>query len=927
MIGPVKEGQRWVSTMEPELGLGTVVEADARTALVRFPSASCERRFAVASAPLTRVRFSPGDTVKSRDGRSFIVDRVEEKDGTLIYFGSEGRLPECDLSDALSFTTPRERLLGGFLDSNAAFDLRMNTLEHYSALLKSPMRGFLGARIDLLPHQVSVAAAASALPFPRILLSDETGLGKTIEACLILHRLLLTGPITRVLILVPEPLVHQWFVELLRKFSMVFRIFDAEYCASIARTEPEANPFLKDQLCLCALSFLLEKDGRAHQAVEAGWDAVVVDEAHHLVEGGPAYELVRTLGGQSPGLLLLTATPEQLGRRSHFARLHLLDPRRYPDFEAFMAEEKEYAKTARLVESLIESQKPASSVKQKDSRKSGVRSREIRIAEILDRRGIGRAVFRNTRAFIAGFPKREVYLVPLAAGENALKSAEAEFRTDAFGHADGMPYDFARDPRIVWLVNLLNGPDAEKVLLICGGIEKARAVDSALHGKIRGGASLFHEQLSLMERDRNAACFARKDGAQVLICSEIGSEGRNFQFARSLVLFDLPLNPELLEQRIGRIDRIGQRHVVRIYVPFIARSPQEFLARWYHEGLNAFARNVPGVWHIHQRIGKRVPGLALAGGDQDAFLDETRRECEKTARRFESGHDKLLERRSFDPEASGQWVRAIRAMDLDGRLKPYLEALLDSFGVHIEKASGSIYRLCFDALSDPAFPLPPMRDENLSATFDRDEAVSREDVEFLSWDHPMVTGAMNLVLGSEKGNSAAALWPGTNRKEMLLEAVFVLECVAPPRLHVHRFLPPAPVRVVVNHRLEERTAECEQLAVGLRGVPPASLMQNAGVKALLPKMAARCEELALESSKERITAGLREMETALQGEIDRLRELNRSARKQDEKGLKPPPTDASDDETAFFLEERSALRKAIQAARPRLDALRLIFKS
>jgi ATP-dependent helicase HepA len=67
----------------------------------------------------------------------------------------------------------------------------------------------------------------------------------------------------------------------------------------------------------------------------------------------------------------------------------------------------------------------------------------------------------------------------------------------------------------------------------------------------------FHEELSLLQRDRNAAYFSEEDGAQLLICSEIGSEGRNFQFAHHLVLFDLPENPELLEQRIGRLDRIG----------------------------------------------------------------------------------------------------------------------------------------------------------------------------------------------------------------------------------------------------------------------------------------------------------------------------------------------------------------------------------
>ena len=84
------------------------------------------------------------------------------------------------------------------------------------------------------------------------------------------------------------------------------------------------------------------------------------------------------------------------------------------------------------------------------------------------------------------------------------------------------------------------------------------ALQSALLDVLKVDSALFHEDLSLIQRDRNAAYFADQEGAQILLCSEIGSEGRNFQFAHHLVLFDLPLNPELLEQRIGRLDRIGQ---------------------------------------------------------------------------------------------------------------------------------------------------------------------------------------------------------------------------------------------------------------------------------------------------------------------------------------------------------------------------------
>ena len=98
-----------------------------------------------------------------------------------------------------------------------------------------------------------------------------------------------------------------------------------------------------------------------------------------------------------------------------------------------------------------------------------------------------------------------------------------------------------------------------------------------VRSKINVKTTLFHEGLSLIARDRNAAYFAEDDGARVLFCSEIGSEGRNFQFAHHLVLFDLPLNPDLLEQRIGRLDRIGQQADIKIYIPYIQDSGQEVL--------------------------------------------------------------------------------------------------------------------------------------------------------------------------------------------------------------------------------------------------------------------------------------------------------------------------------------------------------------
>ncbi|HZM02022.1 MAG TPA: SNF2-related protein, partial [Candidatus Saccharimonadales bacterium] len=343
-------GQRWISESEPELGLGTVSQAGNGRVQVEFKAAGETRVYAAEQAPLKRVRFRVGDTIRTQAGKEFIVEEVAEHQGLLIYGGDSQQLPEAQVSDHVSLQGPQERLLAGRFDPSTTFTLRRRTLELLHRFRKSPVRGFVGGRIDLIPHQLYIAQEVTNRHAPRVMLSDEVGLGKTIEACLILHRLLLSGRANRILVLVPESLVHQWFVEMLRRFNVWLHIFDEERCAAIAAGDPGANPFLDDQLILTSVDFLVRDARRAAQAVAAGWDVLVVDEAHHLewsaTQPSRAYQVVEDLSRQSEGLLLLTATPEQLGAESHFARLRLLDPDRYRDLATFQAGAEDYQATA-----------------------------------------------------------------------------------------------------------------------------------------------------------------------------------------------------------------------------------------------------------------------------------------------------------------------------------------------------------------------------------------------------------------------------------------------------------------------------------------------------------------------------------------------------------------------------------------------------
>jgi len=547
--------------------------------------------------------------------------------------------------------------------------------------------------------------------------------------------------------------------------------------------------------------------------------------------------------------------------------------------------------------------------------------------DLLDLHGPGRVLFRNTRAAMSGFPSRRVHVVPLQPHRDHadwIDRVSTEFVQDVGEMSLGNQSSLQGDPRVRWLAELLERLAPEKVLLICHSPEKVMALDEALRQEINLKVGLFHEGLSLLQRDRNAAWFAEEDGARLLICSEIGSEGRNFQFAHHLVCFDLPLNPELLEQRIGRLDRIGQSSEINIHVPYLRGSPHEVLTRWYEEGLNAFARNLEGGNELLRRFGRRVHDLALefpvkpadeAEAELRPLLAETKTAYGDLLRRLEEGRDRLLERNSFRPAVARQLVETIRDQDNHPSLEGYLLEVFEHFGVQVEDFAPHAYRLDARGVTTDAFPALP--EEGLVVTFARTRALSREDVAFLSWDHPIVTGAMDLVLGSELGNASFALWPHPTKRELLLETVYVLEALASPGLHVDRFLPPTPIRSVVGSDRVEIADSCSspQWEQALRSGNPFRLLgRHTVTKERLPDLLEAAKRLAQQRAEALKQSSQAQMETVMGHEVARLKSLSR---------INP---DVRPIEIALAERQRSELSEAIQQARIRLDAVRLIWQ-
>lgn len=962
---PFKPGQRWISDTESELGLGTVVAMDARTVTLLFAASGENRLYARSDSPVTRVMFNPGDTITSHEGWQLLVDEVKEENGLLAYIGTRldtdevnVTLREVLLDSKLVFSKPQDRLFAGQMDRMDRFALRFRARRYQSEQYRMPWSGLRGQRTSLIPHQLHIANDVGRRHAPRVLLADEVGLGKTIEAGMILHQQLLSGAAERVLIVVPETLQHQWLVEMLRRFNLRFSLFDDERYAEALHDAD--NPFDTEQLVICSLDFVRRNKQRLEHLCEGSWDIMVVDEAHHLVwsedEPSREYLAIEQLAANVPGILLLTATPEQLGMESHFARLRLLDPNRFHDFARFTEEQQNYRPVADAVSLLLAGKKLSNDdlnmlsdlIGEQDiepllqtansEREGALAARNELVSMLLDRHGTSRVLFRNTRNGVKGFPKRELHTIRLPLPTQyqtaikvsgimgARKSVEERARDmlypeqiyQEFEGENGTWWNF--DPRVDWLMGYLTSHRSQKVLVICAKATTALQLEQVLREREGIRAAVFHEGMSIVERDRAAAWFAEEDtGAQVLLCSEIGSEGRNFQFASNLVMFDLPFNPDLLEQRIGRLDRIGQAHDIQIHVPWLEKTAQSVLVRWYHEGLDAFEHTCPTGRTIYDNVSSELIQYLAAPENTDRFdalIATCREQHDALKAQLEQGRDRLLEINSNGGDKAQALADSIAEQDDDTGLISFAMNLFDIVGINQDdRGENMIVLTPSDHMLVPDFPGLP--EDGCTITFDRDVALSREDAQFISWEHPLIRNGLDLVLSGDTGSSTISLLKNKALPvgTLLLELVYVVEAQAPKQLQLSRFLPPTPVRLLLDKAGNNLAAQVEfesfnrQLSAVNRHT--GSKLVNAvqqDVHAILKQGEAQVESAA----RQLIDAARNEADEKLSAELSRLEAL---------KAVNP---NIRDDELSAIESNRQQVMESLDQAGWRLDALRLI---
>ncbi|RQZ49994.1 DEAD/DEAH box helicase [Burkholderia sp. Bp9099] len=502
-----------------------------------------------------------------------------------------------------------------------------------------------------LPHQLYALNRAISQDRVRYLLADEVGLGKTIEAGLVLRELKLRDRAKRILVVAPKGLVRQWQTEMRQHFGEPFHFVDPSAFAALRQWRSESaddNPWRMHDQVICALDSVKPLESRRgwsleqiqiynrerfEELVSGAWDLVIIDEAHRMggsTEQVARYKLGAALAEASPYLLLLSATPHQ-GKTDQFMRLmQLLDRNAFPDESSVSRErvqpfvirtEKRAAVNAegqplfrprltRLHTVAWQARHAAQQqlyeavtdyVRHGYNKALAAKQRHVGFLMIL----MQRLVTSSTAAIRATLEKRQTVLEMPQTQASLFESLSADEWADLDGEAqvdlvlqaNGIELEKSEvetllavarsteaagtDAKAEALLELIyklqqeEGNPALKMLVFTEFVPTQAMLADYLESRGFSVATL-NGSMDMEARTRTLQRFA--EDRRVLISTDAGGEGLNLQFCHVIVNFDMPWNPMRIEQRIGRVDRIGQKHVVRA-INFVLEDTVEHRVR------------------------------------------------------------------------------------------------------------------------------------------------------------------------------------------------------------------------------------------------------------------------------------------------------------------------------------------------------------
>src|SRR2546421_5190255 len=405
---------------QPGWGVGHVVAVsqDAPRLSAEFPGRG-EVILSSRDPQLVRFRFPAGANALLADGTPARVLRPlpgSQDDLQRYTIETAGKKPQVRSEADLRATPPRpgpaEQLTSGRWGAPEDFELRAEAVRLDLERRADALGALFASRVYVKPHQVSVAHHVLSAAQPRFVLADEVGLGKTIEAGLVLAALLHAGLVRRCLVVAPSHLTVQWLAELFHKFNLLFTLMDPGGARDARQEAPDpdapGSPWVRHNLVVPSLEWLSRAGKEAEEAAAAGWDLVVFDEAHHL-RGARAYEVANALSRASWGVLLLTATPLQLDPGEYHALLRLVDPAPPASEDELRARLARQGDLSAEVRALLAGDSSATrriaALFPEDAGLKRLEGTKL-LAHLSESYGLSARLLRNRRAVVGGFTPR-----------------------------------------------------------------------------------------------------------------------------------------------------------------------------------------------------------------------------------------------------------------------------------------------------------------------------------------------------------------------------------------------------------------------------------------------------------------------------------------------------------------------------------------
>jgi ATP-dependent helicase HepA len=537
-----------------------------------------------------------------------------------------------------------------------------------------------------------------------------------------------------------------------RKYHQVFTLLDPPRLADGARDFGAGfNPFDVHRRTVIALETLIERPGLAGQAVAAGIDLLVVDEAQRLRRppghpGEPEYRAVAPIAALGRHVLLLSATPLEDDAHGFFRLLQLLRPEEFPE--------------GLDVAARLESGEPLPACTS-STRRVDIGGLPPRAPQPVD---LPRAPFTLDASFLgtvedpAADPvarQRSLDRIrrALASGA-ALRAVLGPDEIERRQQAEAMD---RTDPRLEWLLTQARRwrRTHQKTLVFTAYRETLEMLRDALSARAQLASGVFHEELSAARRDMEVARFRAEDGPSILVSTEAGGEGRNFEFCRRLVLYDLPWKPATVEQRIGRLDRIGRRIPVEIVYFRPADGIGADVVRLF-ERLGLFREPMAGVEpelvHVENALEEAAltPGASLSDADIERLIAAAQAARTRI-------HEAVYQQLHRDPYRTelGPSILARVPGDLDALMERVVVGAASRLGFGVEQVHGRrAYAIQFgnEALIDSLPGVPG--GSSFVGSFDREYAVEDENIDFFASGHALVEGVLAHFEEDRKGRVA-----------------------------------------------------------------------------------------------------------------------------------------------------------------------------